>query len=430
MRPTLIRYLPGFTFVFYLLYAVSSTFSIALAQITLGLSLAGFLLFLSTGPSNPFAGAFRWFYIFITGFIGWLVVSALMGPSPMGSVMAVKEEWLFLAIPIGIYLCARDNFRRYLVTAFAVGVAILGAYGIFQHFVGIDLFRVKPLIPAPDFGYLARGTFPHMLTYGNYYAVASLFLLVLGLAGEKEFSNRRRILFSIAGVLAGTAVLLSYSRGSILALMVGLLFGCLIRGRKYWPYAIGLVVLAVGSVALVPGLADRLERSLRRELAIENKMGRPFIWKNSLRLVAENPVFGVGLGNFQKEYAEDLPDDVRPRMKHVHAHCDLLNIAASGGIPALLFYLGFWFVILSKFWNGRRGPPGDSPLRCYQSAALTASVVFLVASVTEATFADEEVRQMLMFVWAVGLGAWYKQLAPGNPYCSKHLDTRESTTLN
>jgi len=36
-------------------------------------------------------------------------------------------------------------------------------------------------------------------------------------------------------------------------------------------------------------------------------------------------------------------------------------------------------------------------------------VAFVITSLTEATFADEEVREMLMFIWAVGLAGSYKK---------------------
>jgi len=43
---------------------------------------------------------------------------------------------------------------------------------------------------------------------------------------------------------------------------------------------------------------------------------------------------------------------------------------------------------------------------------------------TEATFSDEEVRQMLMFVWAIGLAVWYKKaLEPDKTIGGRDLTT-------
>ncbi|RKX29534.1 MAG: hypothetical protein DRP47_01480 [Candidatus Zixiibacteriota bacterium] len=409
MKRAVIRLLPGFIFVFYLLYIISSTFSIAITQITLGLSLIGFLIFISIKPFNPFCGSLARFYQITALYIGWILLSALTGPTPVESAIAVKEEWLFLAIPIGVYLYNHDQYRRYLITAFAVSVAIVATYGIIQHFFGIDWYHTKSLKPAPNSGYLVRGNFPHPLTFGNFFAVASGFLITLGIVSKSGFDRRLRVLLVMGGIIAGGAVMFSYSRGSIIALLFGLLFLSFIQGRRYWVYGFGIIVIAVGVLIFSQGLSDRIERNIQRDLSTNDEMGRPFIWESSLHLVVENPVFGVGRGNFPAEYAKRLPPDVEPKKKHVHAHCDLINIAANEGIPAMLFYISFWLIALFSFWKGHRGPPGTH--KCYLTAALIGSVVFFISSITEATFADEEVREMLMFVWAIGLGAWYKQYA-------------------
>ncbi|MCH7689568.1 MAG: hypothetical protein IIA17_00810, partial [candidate division Zixibacteria bacterium] len=41
--------------------------------------------------------------------------------------------------------------------------------------------------------------------------------------------------------------------------------------------------------------------------------------------------------------------------------------------------------------------------RIFCAAAAVGSIAFFMTSLTEATFSDEEVRQLLMFVWAAGL---------------------------
>jgi hypothetical protein len=52
------------------------------------------------------------------------------------------------------------------------------------------------------------------------------------------------------------------------------------------------------------------------------------------------------------------------------------------------------------------------------TASLLGSAAFAVTSLFEATFADEEVRQLLMFVWALGLASVYQERPerpPGQP---------------
>ena len=92
---------------FFTLFIFASTFSIALAQISLGLSLALFIWVAVVTKYNPFVKELKWFYLFIGAYIVWMFISALMGDTPVKSMLILKEEWLFCAAPIGIYLLTK-----------------------------------------------------------------------------------------------------------------------------------------------------------------------------------------------------------------------------------------------------------------------------------------------------------------------------------
>jgi len=396
-------------FAFYLLFIFSSTFSIALAQTALGVSLFIFIILLIKRPFNPFNSILKRFYLFIAAFILWQVISALGNNTPLSSLKAIKESWLFLAVPIGIYLVKDKQYRQLLVTGFGLGVLMIGLYGILQYSLGIDWFRSKPLLPAPDFGYLVRGNFPHTLTFGNYFATASIFFIALLIAIKKNIENSYRSIFIIAALLGGVATLLSFSRGSILAMIIGLLLLILFKSKRPIIYAVSFIILIGSVTAFTPGLLDRIEKRLEREYDLKKEMGRFYIWNNSLKLVKENPVLGVGNGNFQIEYAKYLPPDTEARKKHVHAHNDLINFAALFGIPGMILYILIWLELFRILWRKWKTASDKSHNKSFILASLLGVIVFFVTSFTEATFVDEEVRQMLMFIWAIGLGSVYNE---------------------
>jgi len=394
-------------FAFYLLFIFSSTFSIALAQISLGISLFLFIILLIKKPFNPFNSILKRFYLLIAAFILWQIISALGNSTPLTSLEAMKKSWLFLAVTIGIYLGKDKQYRQLLVTGFALGVLMIGIYGIFQYIFGIDLFRTKPLLPAPDFGYLVRGNFPHTLTFGNYFATASIFLITLLIAGKKNIKNSSIIIFISAALLGGVATLFSFSRGSIFAMIAGLLILILVKSKRPLIYA-ACFVLLIGSITIfTPGLLDRIEKRLEREYNLDDEMGRLYIWNSSFKLIKENPILGVGNGNFAVEYAKNLPPNVEARKKHVHAHNDLLNFAAIFGLPGMILYLLIWLELFHIFWKAWKKSSVEDLNKSFILASFVGSFVFFVTSFTEATFIDEEVRQMLMFIWAIGLGSVY-----------------------
>ena len=124
------------------------------------------------------------------------------------------------------------------------------------------------------------------------------------------------------------------------------------------------------------------------------------IWGTTLSIIKDKPVFGVGPGNFREAYT--VYRENRTGRDLSHAHNDILNAAAESGLPGAGIFLLMWLLVLLYLYNGYRRCP-DGYQRGLLLGSLVASIVFLVMSQFEASFADEEVRLLLMFVWGVGL---------------------------
>ena len=166
-----------------------------------------------------------------------------------------------------------------------------------------------------------------------------------------------------------------------------------------------LIVVAVFSL---PAFQERYTKNLLRDFNTEQEEGRVFIWSKSLQIVADHPLFGVGQGGFSRAYKTYLREDIPWWRVYPHAHNDYLQIAAISGIPGLIFFGGIWAAALGLFWKAYRSERISEEDRRLALAALLGSTVFLVGSLSECTFGDEEVRQMLMFIWAAGLSVTYK----------------------
>jgi O-antigen ligase len=130
-------------------------------------------------------------------------------------------------------------------------------------------------------------------------------------------------------------------------------------------------------------------------------------------VLKQHPVTGVGPGNFREYYQTTLPEDIHPRFIFPHAHNDPLHIATVGGVPAALIWLLLWLAVLILAWRGLHlHDPHRPAAPAYSVALLTGSLMFLMTSLTEATFFDDEVRQFAMFIWALGLADWYNRQSP------------------
>jgi O-antigen ligase len=215
----------------------------------------------------------------------------------------------------------------------------------------------------------------------------------------------------VAGsALSLVAIFLALGRGVILSAIIGLFFLGLMMGRKLFAIVVvTVVVLAGAGYALSPALQKRVVDETARDLKGEYKGSRFYIWENCLDIIKENPVMGVGVGNFHREYAARLPEGTEPRRIQGHAHNDWIHVAVVGGIPGLATYVAMWIIAIMLLIQIYRDRNQSAEARAMALAAICGSVVFSSASMTEATFLDEEVRHLLMLIWAVGLWPLYNK---------------------
>ncbi len=404
-----VKVLDGTLAVLFALFAFTSTFSIAITQSAFAVSLLMFLIVIIIRKYNPIRSRLKIFYLFIGLYVFWMLLAAVLGKTPIASIDMIKEEWLFLIIPVGIYVCENDRYRHWVFRSFAVGVLLLSVYGILQHYTGFHW----PKSIGPDLGfdnlYVVRGTFSNVLTFGNYYGTAAAFMVGYVVVGWKEIGKSERWLTGSAALLAAIVTIFSHSRGSMVGLAVSLVIFSLLLKRKWFTVTVVTLLVAAGIVvATVTPIRERIVKVTYRDFHTTDPGGRPFIWEHSLNIVADHPVFGVGEGNFYEEYARRLPPGTPDYRIYSHAHDDLINVAAMSGIPGMLFFLGQWICGLALCWYGwKRRDLFPGNLR-YFAAGLAGGLTFFFSSFTEATFADEEVRELLMLVWALGLWQWYR----------------------
>ncbi|MCM2271456.1 MAG: O-antigen ligase family protein [candidate division Zixibacteria bacterium] len=395
---------------FFSVFVVTSTFSIALAQISLGMSLALFIGLSARNKRNLFRGDAQPVYLFILLYLFWLILTSSLADSFPAALANCREEWLFLAIPIGIYLLTEQVYRETLVHSFAIAAGLVALYAIVQFLTGTHWLHYTNGTFTPTAVVKPIGNFTHWLTFADYFATAAMFLFGF-IIFNAELPPRRFRVILIASMLAIVAVVLTSSRTPITAMLIALVVCLSFKSGRFRWVIIGLVVLVLAIAALLPDAREKFSDKLQRDTSAEYAGSRVYIWSRSWDIVKSNPIFGVGQGHFKEEYIKRLPADIDDSRKHAHAHNDFLNVAAIAGIPGALFFLGIWGSLLRLVGRAAFDLRLSIDRRRIALASLVGSVVFLMTSLTEATFADEEVRQMLMFVWAAGLSARYNDSA-------------------
>jgi len=343
--------------VIFALFILLSAFSIAFSQIALGLVLTGGLAFWIV-KRPPLSRSARMVLVAAGLYMAWMVLATVAGERPWDSLGAIREDWLFLIIPVGLLVMTEERSANRTVTVLAVALFLMGLYGIIQHFTGLYLFKNETLHTAGG-QFRISGGFSHPLTYGNYLATATLFVCAYGIATFRTAPPWRRRLAVTAGVCGLATVALCNSRGPMLSAAVGLIaLGLFSRRFVYGLLAVALIALMFAFVS--PQVAEVFTRRLERDLNIDEPNSRLFIWNTTLKVIRSAPLTGVGPANFGRAYVKQLPAEMESKHEQGHAHNDFLHTAAIAGLSAAAPARAFEFVC------GGRGVLQFSNLRVHR----------------------------------------------------------------
>lgn len=267
-------------------------------------------------------------------FLAWVAMSALWSEDS-GNAMYSFTRYApnVLMLPIVFAGVQRRRDVSAIVIAFVAGALLSTVYGAF----------IAPGDPS-DAGRLeGAGVDP------NYLAVT--LVAALALAAAVAFTRGHQPPARVAGAavaaLLGLGLLLTVSRGGLIALLAAVVAALVFagRGRRLPLLAVAVVGLAAGAF-YIAALAPQEARDHVTQLG--NGSGRTDIWTVGMRMFQAQPLHGVGAGNFPNssvhyllEPGAILRDDFildKPKV----AHNVYLEVAAELGIVGFLLLMGLF----------------------------------------------------------------------------------------
>jgi tetratricopeptide (TPR) repeat protein len=212
------------------------------------------------------------------------------------------------------------------------------------------------------------------------------------LNGGLALWQRPRLPFAAASALCLYAVLLSQSRGGLLALLGGVvLLGAMEAARRMEPRRAAQLLLGAVGFLLLGGIALAcvlffVDAHHSRWLGVGGLLIRVAYWKTAMAMAADAPLQGRGLGAFEALYIlyrQPGADETR------HAHSWLFEALAGTGVVGVLLLAGALLVTMAlavaALMGGRRG---EAPRGI---AVLAAAFAALVAhGLLEYTFSFRE----------------------------------------
>ncbi len=220
--------------------------------------------------------------------------------------------------------------------------------------------------------------------------------------------------------LIGVAVLLSRSRGGVLTLAATLLLLAAVLGRDRFArtpsgessvapsgrtpaVAVGLLAVVVLGLGLALGRDTFLERFAQVGESGQNRMT---LYRDTLGLIADHPLLGVGPGMYRWRFRAYQTEDFEHR--YDHAHNDYLETAAEWGVAAAL---AFWVFVFRRGYRAARLFLRSRASRRRGLALGSAGAVASIALHSLVDFNLQIAANWIFFCGVLGL-AWGLERAP------------------
>lgn len=358
-------------------------------------------------------GIFFWLGVSLLCLHGWLIARSI-APAPSAAIpidplaVAVGTLWAWCAATVLWSVAPLTSVHNALALAVlplglvVYALAVRGAPGRRAFLFG-GLLVVALGLAMMSFNEARLGVaYPRSLFLNKNTHAGFLNLVILPAAAAFTLA-RGRIVTAALGIslaLLSFSAGLPASRGALLALVGGAVvlvwasWGSDRRGRLL--AAMSIVAIAYGAAGLSSGLGPRLAALPEAMSGVGG--GRWYIWEGALRLLAEAPWYGQGIGTFYLSYqAFRHPLDASAGS---NAHNDYLQLLIEAGMPGLLLMLA---LVVAVAWLGRRilsDPRLALGERVEAAALLGALVAVCVHSLVSFNF----YQPSLLLVMALYLG--------------------------
>jgi O-antigen ligase len=239
--------------------------------------------------------------------------------------------------------------------------------------------------------------------FQNPNAYAMLLVLLLPVAGALVFfgKGKKRLFYALVFGVSAAALMMTYSRGAWAGFILSIFVFALIMRPILVPE---LLVIGILLVPLLPETVyNRIMTSFNtKDTSITSR--KP-VYRAVWQLIAQNPVFGAGLGSDTIKSAVLHNDFYRSQTPYIHAHSLYLELAAETGVFGLLAFLG---ALVQSAKNGLQtifGKQGSRRLQAIIAACIAAFAGILLCGIMDYPWSFPRIMVVFWYVFALLLSA-------------------------
>lgn len=207
----------------------------------------------------------------------------------------------------------------------------------------------------------------------------------------------------IVAALATFGIVLTFSRGTALALYLSVLFLSFMRKSKI--ISVALIILLLVSPFVMPQSIKKWAKEVNyNPVRFMLNDDRISIYKNALNMIKHHPVIGVGVNTFSKNYQTyKLPEpDWAKTVGSLYAHNHFLQMAGEIGLLGLAVFLWLLYRLFKanfRIYSGLK----DEYLKVVSVSLVACFIAFLTNGLTETSLYYSRVAMIFWYLIGVTL---------------------------
>lgn len=361
------------------IFLLASFISIAAGNIFLGILTLCFFVKTYQKKAN-INSEYKRYFIAIGLFIISMLLSALFSGDIIYGLKRWADMWIWRFMPFVVVIFLLNNYfdaKKVMLTGFA-GITLTSVYAVYQGLSGMSR---------------ANGFYGHPMTLGGWLCIfLPLFLI--------EFFERRLLgkyywLAGLAFCICSAGLVFNATRGAWLAVAIVsavLLIYYMFKSKRN--LAVSIIFVALISAVLVnnPKFMHRLD-TIDDFNKYQSNTERILIWQSAWNMFKDQPILGVGLGQYTKNYQQKYISPEAKEPKLGHAHNNFMQMLAENGIVGFAgFVIMFGYIIFKNLITWVKGR------NVYALMIVSATVCLLLQGFTEYNVGNSAVIKMYWLV--------------------------------
>ncbi len=323
------------------------------------------------------------------------IVSLLWSDDLRWGLHILKKELIFLFLPILISLIKNEE-KEFLLKSFIVSMTLseIISYLVFFKIIP-PIFHATSYEPTP---------FMNHVSYNPFLAITIYLLLFYTFLDKTITSKSIKLLSAIFIVTMTVNIFITGGRAGQVAFFVVISLFIFQKFKINWKslLLIPLILISIFYLAYTfsPIFKNRVNLAVKELKSVDENPNtsvglRVTFAKNTIKIINSNPILGVGVGDYPKEYKRVNKKNTPKAKNTIQPHNMYLFVWASSGILGLFSLISLLFVQLLSSINSNSK---------YRYIMLVIPIFFAVIMLSDSYLLGHHTTKLFIFLSAIFYG--------------------------